>query len=119
MTTLYHNPRCSKSRQTLQLLEENSIDVHVVEYLTATPDAATIKNICAKLGKKPADILRTKEEPCTALINGKNLSDDEIIAIMVENPIIIERPIVVTDNKAAIGRPPESVLKLFEKHGTK
>jgi len=112
--TIYHNPRCSKSRQTLALLEERGLAPMVVEYLKTPPSADELKAILRKLGLKPQDIVR-KCETCYKDIGLKSrtVSDDELIALMAENPILIERPIVIAGNKAAIGRPPESVLAIL------
>ena len=111
--TIYHNPRCSKSRQTLALLQEKGIEPTVVEYLKTPPSAADVTDILAKLGMEPRDLMRKKEAP----YKENNLADDALsrdalIAAMVENPILIERPIVLANGKAAIGRPPEAVLDL-------
>ena len=112
--TIYHNPRCSKSRQTLQLLEENGIEPTVVKYLDETPSADTLANVISKLGISPRDLLRTKEAPYKELnLSDTSLSDAQIIEAMVANPKLIERPIVVKGDAARIGRPPESVLELF------
>ena len=113
-TTIYHNPRCSKSRQTLALLEERGISPRVVDYLKTPPSAAELKAILKKLGLRPRDLMR-KGEPLYAELGLKDrdLDDDALIALMVANPILIERPIVVSGGKAAIGRPPESVLKIL------
>jgi arsenate reductase len=112
--TIYHNPRCSKSRATLQLLEARGIKPKIVEYLKTPPSAAEIKAILKKLGLKPHDLMR-KNEPRYAELRLKDLDLDEdaLIALMVENPILIERPIVVAGGKAAIGRPPEKVLEIL------
>jgi arsenate reductase len=112
--TIYHNPRCSKSRQTLALLEERGIAPRVVDYLKTPPSAAELKTILKKLGLRPRDLMR-KGEPLYAELGFKDrdLDDDALIALMVANPILIERPIVVSGSKAAIGRPPESVLKIL------
>lgn len=111
---IYHNPRCSKSRQTLALLEEQGKTPQVVEYLKTPPDAATLKGILARLGKSPRDIMRRQEEPYKTLgLDNPAVSDDQLIAAMVEHPILIERPIVVAGDRAAIGRPPENVLSLL------
>nr|MBC8158362.1 arsenate reductase (glutaredoxin) [Alphaproteobacteria bacterium] len=107
--TIYHNPRCSKSRQTLGLLQEKGIEPEIIEYLAEPPSATELKRVLGMLGKGPRDILR-KKEAADAGLNDASLSDDELIGRMVANPIVIERPIVVTGNKAALGRPPESVL---------
>ena len=113
-TTIYHNPRCSKSRQTLALLEERGISPRVVDYLKTPPSAAELKAILKKLGLRPRDLMR-KGEPLYAELGLKDrdLDDDALIALMVANPILIERPIVVSGGKAALGRPPASVLKIL------
>ena len=113
-TTIYHNPRCSKSRQTLALLEERGIAPRVVDYLKTPPSAAELKTILKQLGLRPRDLMR-KGEPLYAELGLKDrdLDDDALIALMVANPILIERPIVVSGGKAAIGRPPESVLGIL------
>ena len=114
MTSIYHNPRCSKSRQTLQLLEENNIPADVVLYLETPPSASELKDVLGKLGIAASDLLR-KGEDAYKENNLKNpdLSEDELIAAMVAHPKLIERPIVINGDKAAIGRPPEQVLELF------
>jgi arsenate reductase len=112
--TIYHNPRCSKSRQTLALLEERGISPRVVDYLKTPPSAAELKTILKKLGLRPRDLMR-KGEPLYAELSLKDrdVDDDALIALMVANPILIERPIVVSGGKAAIGRPPEKVLTIL------
>ena len=112
--TIYHNQRCSKSRQTLALLEERGISPRVVDYLKTPPSAAELKAILKKLGLRPRDLMR-KGEPVYAELGLKDrdLDDDALVALMVANPILIERPIVVSGGKAAIGRPPESVLEIL------
>lgn len=114
VTTIYHNPRCSKSRQTLALLEERGISPRIVEYLKTPPSAAELKTILKRLGLRPRDLMR-KGEPLYAELGLKDrdLDDDALIALMVANPMLIERPIVVRGGKAAIGRPPESVLEIL------
>ena len=113
-TIIYHNPRCSKSRQTLALLEEKGVNPRIVDYLKMPPSAAELKTILKKLGLRPRDLMR-KGEPLYAELGLKDrdLDDDALIALMVANPILIERPIVVSGGKAALGRPPESVLKIL------
>src|SRR3954454_559062 len=110
--TIYHNPRCTKSRETLALLEKKGVTPKVVEYLKTPPDAATLKTLLKQLGLAPRQLLR-KKEAAEAGLDDPTLSDDQLIAGMVENPITIERPIVVNGSKAALGRPPESVLKIL------
>jgi arsenate reductase len=112
--TIYHNPRCAKSRQTLALIEEQGVKPKIVKYLETPPSAAELKRVLKKLGLKPRDILRTGEARYAELgLKDKDLKDDALIALMVANPILIERPIVVSGDKAALGRPPEDVLKIL------
>jgi len=112
--TLYHNPRCSKSRATLQLLQEKGLEPELVEYLKTPPDAATLGNILDMLGLEPRQLMRTNEDEYKALgLDDPSLRRDELIRAMVETPKLIERPILVKDGKAAIGRPPEQVLELL------
>jgi arsenate reductase len=112
--TLYHNPRCSKSRQTLQLLQEKGLEPEVVEYLKTPPDAATLEKILDMLGMQPRELMRTKEDDYKQLgLDDASLSREQLIQAMVEHPKLIERPILVKDGKAAIGRPPEQVLELL------
>lgn len=111
---IYHNPRCSKSRQTLQLLEERSITPEVVEYLKTPPDAETLAKLLDMLGLEPRELMRRKEkEYKESGADSPDLTRDELIALMVRYPKLIERPIVVKDGKAALGRPPESVLDIL------
>jgi len=111
---IYHNPRCTKSRETLQLLEAKGIKPDVVEYLKNPPTAAELQDILHKLGIKPRDLMRTKEpEYKENGLDDKSLSDSELIEAMVRIPKLIERPIVLANDKAAIGRPPEAVLAIL------
>jgi arsenate reductase len=109
---IWHNPRCSKSRETLALIEGKGIAPTVVEYLKTPPSPAELARVLALLGKGPRDIVRRKEA-AEAGINPAGLSDAELIAALCANPAAIERPIVVTADRAAIGRPPESVLDIL------
>lgn len=109
--TIYHNPRCGKSRQTLELLRQRGLEPVVIEYLKTPPTAAGLAAILAKLGKGPRDILRVKEAAEAGV--SPDLPDDALIAAMVANPIVIERPIVVAGDHARVGRPPESVLEIL------
>jgi arsenate reductase len=112
--TIYHNPRCSKSRATLNLLEERNVAPAVVEYLKTPPDAATLRQLLNLLGLTPRELLRRKEKRYTELgLDDPGLSDEALIAAMVTNPVLIERPIVIADGKAALGRPPERVLEIL------
>lgn len=111
---IYHNPRCSKSRQTLALLEENGVTPEIILYLESTPSIDELKVVIAKLGVNVRDIMR-KGEDAFKEQNLKNpeLSDDDLLAAMVASPKLIERPIVVKGEKAIVGRPPENVLDLI------
>lgn len=111
---IYHNPRCSKSRATLALLEERGIDVSVIEYLKEPPDDIELRQILDLLGIPARELLRTGEAAYKELgLADPSKTEDEIIKAIVENPILMERPIVVTAEKARIGRPPESVLEIL------
>jgi arsenate reductase (glutaredoxin) len=114
MVTIYHNPRCSKSRQTLDLLEARGITPKVVEYLKHPPSATELKAILKRLGIKPRELVRRGEPLYAELgLEDRELSEDDLIRLMIANPILIERPIVVSGAKAAIGRPPEQVLDIL------
>ena len=115
---IWHNPRCSKSRQALAMLEERGIEVKVRLYLEDPPDAATLDRVLRALGKEPRDIIRRGEKVYDALgIDDPAKTRKQLIGIMVKNPILIERPIVLVGEKAALGRPPEKVLELFAASG--
>lgn len=112
--TIYHNPRCSKSRQTLALLEERGVSPAVVEYLSDPPSKATLKRIVKMLGVRPIDLVRRREEPFKTLgLVSKQDDDEAILNAMARHPILIERPIVIKGDKAALGRPPENVLEIL------
>ncbi|AYN29368.1 MULTISPECIES: arsenate reductase (glutaredoxin) [Buttiauxella] len=113
--SIYHNPRCSKSRETLSLLKANGIEPEVVLYLETPPDAATIESLLSKLGFGSArDLMRQKEDLYKELnLAEPTLSEDQLIQAMVKNPKLIERPIVLANGEARIGRPPESVLEIL------
>ena len=111
---IYHNPRCGKSRQTLQLLQEQSIDLEIIEYLKMPPSAEELNDILQKLGMEPRELMRKKEAEYKASgLDDQSLDRQALINGMVNNPILIERPIVIANNKAAIGRPPEAVLAIL------
>ena len=112
MVVIYHNPRCGKSRETLRLLEKKGITPRIIEYLKTPPDKAELKRLLKLLGKSPRELLRAKEAK-EAGLDRPGLSDEAIIAGMVAHPIVIERPIVVNGDRAALGRPPETVLKIL------
>jgi arsenate reductase len=110
--TIYHNPRCNTSRRTLALLREKGVEPTIIEYLKTPYTAAQLKQLLAQL-KMPASKLVRKKEAAAAGIDPSNLSEEQLIAAMVANPIVIERPIVVSSDKAALGRPPEAVLTVL------
>lgn len=113
-TRLYHNPRCSKSRETLKLLEENGVHPEIVLYLESPPDARTIRSLLNMLKLKPRELMRTKEtEYKDQGLGDAGLSDADLIDAMVQTPKLIERPIFVNGKQAAIGRPPEKVLEIL------
>ena len=109
--TIYHNPRCSKSRQTLQLLQDNNVEPTIIEYLETPPSADELTEILAKMGVGPRDILRKKEAKEEGI--DADLDGDALISAIVAHPRALERPIVVKGDKAAMGRPPESVLEIL------
>jgi len=112
--TIFHNPRCSKSRQTLALLEERGIEPKIVEYLKTPPSAKELAGILKKLGMEPRDLMRKKEDPYKENgLDDESLSREALIEAMVANPVLIERPIVISGSKAALGRPPENVLEIL------
>jgi arsenate reductase len=110
---IYHNPRCTKSRQTLQLIESAGKEVEIVEYLTDTPSRSELKKIIALLGITPEQLLRKNEDVYKEKFKGKTFTDDEWIQIMIENPKLIERPIVIQGDKAVLCRLPEKVKMLL------
>ena len=110
---IYHNPRCSKSRQTLNIIKEKGVEVEIIEYLKVIPSEKELRSIIKLLGIKPEKLLRKGEADYKQNFKGKILSDEEWIIAMVQYPKLIERPIVVSDNKAVLGRPPENVLDLL------
>jgi arsenate reductase len=111
---IYHNPRCSKSRQSLALLQEAGLDPEVIEYLKDPPTAAELSEILDSLQMEPTDLMRTGEAVYQELgLREKQLNRQEAIETMIQHPVLIERPIVVKGNQAVIGRPPESVKVLL------
>lgn len=110
---IYHNPRCTKSRETLKLIEESGVNVEVVEYLNEVPTEEALKLLLKKLGMNASEIIRKNEAVFKEKFKGKELSEDEWITAMIENPKLIERPIVVKGDKAVLGRPPENVLEFL------
>lgn len=113
-TTIYHNPRCSKSRQALALLREHDIEPEIVEYLKTPPTKTQLKQLLKMLDLTPKEIMRKNEEPYKKFNIGKqDYSTNELIDMMVEYPILIERPIVIHNKKAVVARPPENCLELL------
>jgi len=110
---IYHNPRCSKSRQTLALLKEKGHDPEVIEYLKTPPTPTELKEILNKLSITPQELLRKNEADYKTHFKGKQLSDEEWITALITYPKLIERPIVINQDKAALGRPPEQVLNIL------
>jgi len=111
---IYHNSRCSKSRATLALLEEQGVNVEIIEYLKTPPIKSKIKTILKSLDCHPRDIMRRKQAEYNELeLDNRSLSEEQLITAIIEHPILLERPIVCHGEHAAIGRPPENVLKLF------
>lgn len=111
--TIYHNPRCSKSRETLAMLEQAGATPQVIEYLKTPPTAAELKAIVAKLGIEPAQLVRKSEDVYKSSYAGKTLTAAQWIDAMVAHPVLIERPIVIKGKQAVLGRPPENVKKLL------
>ncbi len=112
--TIYHNPRCSKSRQALQLLRDKGIEPVIVEYLKAPPDKNTLKALLEMLAMEPRELMRSKEKEYKALgLADSGVGDEALLEAMVEYPRLIERPVVVCGDKAALGRPPEKVLDVL------
>ncbi len=111
---MYHNPRCSKSRETLNLLRGRGIEPRIVEYLKTPPDEQTLSGILDMLGIQPLDLVRTKEDEFRALgLHEKTDEPKTLIRAMAEHPILIERPIVLNGDRARVGRPPENVLEIL------
>lgn len=111
---IYHNPRCSKSRQTLELLKTNGVEPEIIQYLETPPTAEELDNVLTLLNMEPRDLMRKKEAEYTeAGLDNPSLDRAALIAGMVANPRVIERPVVLSNGKAAVGRPPESVLEII------
>ncbi|MEZ4907896.1 MAG: arsenate reductase (glutaredoxin) [Saprospiraceae bacterium] len=110
---VFHNPRCSKSRAALKYLDEKGIKYDTILYLKDNPDFKQLKEIIDKLNIKPLDLIRKKEKIFTTTYKGQNLTDDEWIQVMVDNPVLIERPVVFNEAKAVVGRPVELIDELL------
>tara|TARA_B110000211_G_scaffold52261_1_gene57634 strand:+ start:242 stop:583 length:342 start_codon:yes stop_codon:yes gene_type:complete len=113
MIKIYHNPRCRKSREGLTILENSGKEFEIIKYLEEVPSEATLKEIVGLLGISPIQLVRKTEQIWKENYKGKELSDIEIIKAMIENPKLIERPIVIHKNKAVIGRPPENIISII------
>lgn len=113
MIKIYHNSRCRKSREGLQILEESGKDFEIIKYLETIPSEAELKNIISMLGINPIDLVRKNEAIWKDNYKGKTLEDSDIIKAMLKYPKLIERPIVINGNKAVIGRPPSKVLEII------
>ena len=112
--TIYHNPRCSKSRLTLELLRGKGLETNVIKYLESPPGKREMIEILSLLGLKPRQLMRRKEAEYRANgLDAPGLSDDQLIDALIAHPILIERPIVLANGKATIGRPPENVLQIL------
>ena len=112
--TIYHNPRCSKSRQTLKLLEEHGIEPRIIEYLKDPPDEHTLARILGMLDMAPIDLMRRGEKVYAELgLEGKKDDPNVLIKAIIKHPILMERPIVIKGDEARIGRPPEDVLEIL------
>jgi arsenate reductase (glutaredoxin) len=112
---IYHNPRCSKSREALALLEQQGAEIEIVPYLDTPPDNATLSELLKQLGLTARELMRRKEAPYSELgLDDPDLSEAELVKAMCDYPRLIERPIVVKDGRAILGRPPEKILELFQ-----
>ena len=112
--TIFHNPKCSKSRAVLSLLEERGLEPKIVRYLDEPPDADTLESLLKLLGLEPRDLMRKKEPEYQALgLDDPSLTREALVAAMAAHPRLIERPIVIRDGKAVLGRPPERVLDIL------
>ncbi|MEM7187774.1 MAG: arsenate reductase (glutaredoxin) [Bacteroidota bacterium] len=113
MTTIYHNPRCTKSRETMQFLEQKGETITVIQYLEQVPTQKELRELIKMLGIQPIELVRKNEAVWKEQYKGKELTNAQIIKAMVTHPRLIERPIVVKNGRAAIGRPPESVSSIL------
>lgn len=114
MLTIYHNPRCKKSRAGLQYLEEKTKEFEIRKYLSDTLSEEELKKIFTKLNSKPEEMIRTQEDTYKKQFKGKNFTDNEWIKIIAENPKLLQRPVVEADRKAVLGNPPENIDKLIK-----
>jgi len=111
---IYHNPRCSKSRETLQLLNDRGVEPEIIEYLENPPNSQELRRVVELLGVRVRDLVRTTESIYQEVgLDDDNLSDDELIEAICENPALLQRPIVISGNRAVIGRPPSRILEII------
>ena len=113
MITVYHNPRCRKSREALQIIQEQDAQFEIREYLKEPPSEQELKEVLAKLGMRPLDLIRKGEKVFKERFKGQVLTDEQWVQVMVAHPILIERPIVIKGDKAVVGRPPERVGEMI------
>jgi len=113
MMKIYHNPRCKKSREGLQFIRDKGIEVQVIDYIKNPISENELQEVVMKLGKKPVEIVRTQEEYYRKNLKGRNFTDEEWVRILIENPKLIQRPIVVEKHKAVIAQPPENINQLL------
>jgi arsenate reductase len=113
MIKIYHNPRCRKSRETLEIIRQAGYEPEIIEYLQNPPSEIELKDLLQKMGKRPEEIIRKGEDVFKTNFKGKQLTDDAWIKVMVENPKLIERPIVVKEKEVVLGRPPENVKEFL------
>jgi arsenate reductase len=113
-TVIYYNPRCSKSRQALELLHAHGVDAEIIDYLKTPPDAVMLGRILDMMGMQPRELMRHNEDEYRELgLDDTSLSREQLIAAMVEHPKLMQRPIVIRGSKAALGRPPETILEIL------
>ena len=113
MIRIYHNPRCRKSRETLEIIRNQGYEPEIIEYLKDPPTVSELKNLLDKMNMKPAEIIRKGEDLFKSNFKGKKMSDEEWLNVLVKNPKLIERPIVVSGDRVVLGRPPEKVREIL------
>ncbi len=113
MIRIYHNPRCRKSRETLEIIRNHGYEPEIIEYLKDPPTVSELKNLLDKMNMKPEEIIRKGEELYKSNFKGKKMNDEAWLNILVKNPILIERPIVASGERVILGRPPEKVMEIF------
>ena len=113
MIRIYHNPRCRKSRETLEIIRNQGYEPEIIEYLKDPPTVSELKNLLDKMNMKPAEIIRKGEDLFRSNFKGKKMSDEEWLNVLVKNPKLIERPIVVSGDRVILGRPPEKVREIL------